>query len=223
MKRSVPVGEVRRLGDRAFLIGSADPASGRALARALAAALAESGEVEVVCGFATVAVLVSDRDAELEAVRAVALQVVAARAVPDDGGGEPAGRLVRIPCTFDGPDLPEVAALVGCDPGAVVAQLTERPLTVAVVGFSPGFAYLDGLPEALRTVPRRAHPRPRVPAGSVALANGHAAVYPAASPGGWQLVGRTRRHTLLTGPSSLRGVGPGGPGAPDRGRRRRRR
>ncbi len=191
MKRSVPVGEVRRLGDRAFLIGSADPASGRALARALAAALAESGEVEVVCGFATVAVLVSDRDAELEAVRAVVLQVVAARAAPDDGGGEPAGRLVRIPCTFDGPDLSEVAALVGCDPGAVVADLTERPLTVAVVGFSPGFAYLDGLPETLRAVPRRAHPRPRVPAGSVALANGHAAVYPAASPGGWQLVGRT--------------------------------
>ena len=69
--------------------------------------------------------------------------------------------------------------------------MTERPLTVSVVGFSPGFAYLDGLPEALRAVPRRDRPRPVVPAGSVALANGHAAVYPTASPGGWQLVGRT--------------------------------
>ena len=59
------------------------------------------------------------------------------------------------------------------------------------MGFSPGFAYLDGLPGALRAVPRRATPRPAVPAGSVALANGHAAVYPTASPGGWQLVGRT--------------------------------
>jgi len=189
--RSVPVGEVRRLGDRAFLIGTADPASGRALAGALEQALAEAGGVEMVCGFMTVAVLLTEPDADLDPVRAVVEEVVAA--FPAQGGADGAqpGRLVTIPCTFDGPDLSEVAALVGCDPGAVVAQLTERPLTVAVVGFSPGFAYLDGLPEALRAVPRRAHPRPQVPAGSVALANGRAAVYPAASPGGWQLVGRT--------------------------------
>jgi KipI family sensor histidine kinase inhibitor len=197
MKRSVPVGEVRRLGDRAVLIGSADPASGRALARALEVALAVSGQVEVVCGFATVAVLVPDADAELEAVQAVARQVVASRAADGEGEGEPAGRFLTIPCTFDGPDLPEVAAVVGLDPGAVVAELTARPLTAAVVGFSPGFAYLDGLPEALAAVPRRARPRPRVPAGAVALANGHAAVYPTASPGGWQLVGRTDA-TLLS-------------------------
>ena len=60
-----------------------------------------------------------------------------------------------------------------------------------MVGFSPGFAYLDGLPSPLHRVPRRARPRPVVPAGSVAIANGHAAVYPTASPGGWHLVGRT--------------------------------
>ena len=70
-------------------------------------------------------------------------------------------------------------------------MVTARPLTVEVVGFSPGFAYLAGLPAALRHVPRRARPRPSVPAGSVALANGHAAVYPSASPGGWQLIGHT--------------------------------
>jgi biotin-dependent carboxylase-like uncharacterized protein len=73
----------------------------------------------------------------------------------------------------------------------VVALLTAQPLSVAVVGFSPGFAYLEGLPAALRSVPRRAQPRPLVPAGAVALANGHAAVYPTASPGGWHLIGRT--------------------------------
>ena len=69
--------------------------------------------------------------------------------------------------------------------------MTDQPLSVAVIGFSPGFAYLDGLPDALRAVPRRKSPRPVVPAGSVALANGHAAVYPVSSPGGWRLVGRT--------------------------------
>jgi len=191
MMRSVPVGEVRRLGDRAFLIGAADPASGRALAGALEGALRDAGDVEVVCGFASVAVLPADPDSDVEAVRAVVARVAAA--APAAGATEEgsAGRLVTIACTFDGPDLAEVAALAGCHPDALVAHLTERPLRVAVVGFSPGFAYLEGLPAALHAVPRRAHPRPQVAAGSVALANGYAAVYPTASPGGWQLVGRT--------------------------------
>ncbi len=100
-------------------------------------------------------------------------------------------RLVSIPCHFDGPDLDEVAALAGVGPAEVVALLTARPLTAAVVGFSPGFAYLAGLPGPLDRVPRRRRPRPVVPAGSVAIANGHAAVYPTASPGGWHLIGRT--------------------------------
>ena len=65
-----------------------------------------------------------------------------------------------------------------------------RTYTVAFCGFAPGFAYLTGLPTALQ-LPRRATPRPRVPAGSVAIAGELAAVYPTASPGGWHLIGRT--------------------------------
>ena len=61
---------------------------------------------------------------------------------------------------------------------------------MAFCGFAPGFGYLTGLPDDLH-VPRRATPRTRVPAGSVALAGPYAGVYPQASPGGWQLVGRT--------------------------------
>ncbi len=98
---------------------------------------------------------------------------------------------MTIPCTFDGPDLAEVCARTGCTPGEVVELLTGQPLAVGVVGFSPGFAYLEGLAGPLSGVPRRAEPRAVVPAGSVAIANGHAAVYPTASPGGWHLVGRT--------------------------------
>ena len=64
MTRSIPDGEVRPLGDRAFLIGVADPASGRALGRALEARLADTGAVEVVCGFATVMVSLADHDLE---------------------------------------------------------------------------------------------------------------------------------------------------------------
>ncbi len=152
--------------------------------------------VEVVCGFLTVAVLMPGDDATPapEAVAAGVARVVAAAAGASGPGTSEVrggGRLVTVPCAFDGPDLGEVAAAAGCGPDEVVAGLTAEPLTVAVLGFSPGFAYLEGLPSPLRALPRRDRPRPAVPAGSVALAAGRAAVYPTASPGGWQLVGRT--------------------------------
>ncbi|HWD55873.1 MAG TPA: carboxyltransferase domain-containing protein [Acidimicrobiales bacterium] len=191
MTRSVPVDEVRPFGDRALLIGVDDARAGRRLAAALGHALG-GADVEVVGGVATVGVVARDPDAELGALRAVVHDTLGAARAPDATDvGASAGRLVTIPCAFDGPDLAEVAALAGRSGDEVVALLTSVTLTVSVVGFSPGFAYLDGLPAPLRTVPRRDRPRPVVPAGSVALANGHAAVYPTPSPGGWQLVGRT--------------------------------
>ena len=188
MTRSVPVGEVRPLGDRALLIGVDDPSAGRALEHALQDTL-RGIDAELVCGFATVALLLRDPDVTIRSVRAAAVDALDSASVGRDAA--PDGRLVTIPCVFDGADLTEVAALTGCADDEVVALLTAQSLSVAVVGFSPGFAYLDGLPGALRSVPRRAQPRPVVPAGAVALANGHAAVYPTASPGGWHLVGRT--------------------------------
>jgi KipI family sensor histidine kinase inhibitor len=63
-------------------------------------------------------------------------------------------------------------------------------LSVAFSGFAPGFGYLTGLPPDLH-VPRRDTPRTRVPAGSLGLAGPYAGIYPRASPGGWQLIGRT--------------------------------
>ena len=98
--------------------------------------------------------------------------------------------LVAIPTTFDGEDLAGVAALWNVPVVTAVARLTATELVVAFCGFTPGFAYLRGLDQSW-AVPRRAAPRPRVPAGSVALAGGYAGIYPTASPGGWQLVGRT--------------------------------
>jgi biotin-dependent carboxylase-like uncharacterized protein len=72
-----------------------------------------------------------------------------------------------------------------------VAEIhTSREYSAYMLGFMPGFAYLGPLPERLRA-PRRKTPRVRVPAGSVAVAGGMTAVYPAASPGGWNLIGRT--------------------------------
>jgi KipI family sensor histidine kinase inhibitor len=107
---------------------------------------------------------------------------------PPPPAAEPAaGQLLDIPVLFDGPDLPFVASLWGVD---VVERLCTTQLRVAFCGFSPGFAYLTGLPSSL-AVPRLDSPRSRVPAGSVGLAGPYVGIYPTASPGGWRLVGRT--------------------------------
>ncbi|RZT81910.1 KipI family sensor histidine kinase inhibitor [Micromonospora violae] len=97
---------------------------------------------------------------------------------------------VVVPVRFDGPDLPAVAQHWGVDVAAVRHRLTNTRFRVAFCGFAPGFPYLTGLPAEL-ALPRLDTPRPRVPAGSVALAGPYAGIYPSASPGGWLLVGRT--------------------------------
>ncbi len=115
------------------------------------------------------------------------------------GGWRPeaveAGALVVLDVVWDGPDLAAVEEVWG---RPAVEVLTGCELTVAFCGFAPGFPYLTGLP-AGRPVPRRASPRSRVPAGSVALAGDYAGIYPGESPGGWQLVGRT--EAVLWDPS----------------------
>jgi KipI family sensor histidine kinase inhibitor len=179
------VGQVRPFGDRGLLIGTEDAAAGHALAQALAAVLAEEHGT-VLVGLGTVVVRLAD-GIDLD-VTADAIRKVVAGSAPVQSASAP-GQLVTIACRFDGPDLREVAELAGLSVPDVVGRLLAAPLRVAMVGFSPGFAYLDGLPDVLGDVPRRARPRPMVPAGSVALANGHAAIYPSASPGGWHLVG----------------------------------
>jgi len=104
---------------------------------------------------------------------------------------EPApGDVVEVPTTYDGEDLDEVARLWGMSPEQVVETHTSTEFVVAFCGFSPGFAYCTGLPEEL-SVPRLDSPRTKVPAGSVGLAGEFTGIYPTASPGGWQLIGRT--------------------------------
>lgn len=99
-------------------------------------------------------------------------------------------RTVTVEVTYDGPDLAEVGRLTGLGLDGVVAAHTGTPWRVAFGGFAPGFAYLEGGDPRLR-VPRRPEPRPVVPGGSVGLAGAFSGIYPRASPGGWQLIGRT--------------------------------
>ena len=98
--------------------------------------------------------------------------------------------LVEIPVHYNGEDLAEVAQILGISAEEVVRRHTGSEWSVAFTGFAPGFAYLTG-GDAIFNVPRRATPRTKVPAGAVALAGTFSAVYPQASPGGWQIVGVT--------------------------------
>ena len=105
----------------------------------------------------------------------------------------PAGRTVEIPVCYEGgygPDLADVARGAGLSSAEAAALHAGAAYRVAFVGFSPGFAYLLGLPSSLAT-PRLPAPRLRVPAGSVGIAGGQTGLYPRATPGGWRLVGRT--------------------------------
>jgi KipI family sensor histidine kinase inhibitor len=105
----------------------------------------------------------------------------------------PEARMVEIPVTYggeEGPDLEQVAALAGHTPDEVIGMHSSAEYTVYFLGFSPGFPYLGGMPEAI-AVPRLETPRRKVPAGSVAIGGRQTGVYPMASPGGWRIIGRT--------------------------------
>ena len=97
---------------------------------------------------------------------------------------------VTLAVHYNGPDLDYVARQCGLTSQEVVTLHSGAKYVVEFCGFSPGFAYLTGLPAVLH-LPRRATPRPRVPRGAVAIAAQYSAVYPRESPGGWHLLGVT--------------------------------
>jgi inhibitor of KinA len=109
--------------------------------------------------------------------------------------GEPAAAtfaLVDVPVCYDapyGPDLAHVAAFGECSIDDVIERHLAVEYRVFVVGFVPGFAYMASVDPRI-AAPRRATPRLKVPAGSVAVAAGQTGIYPAETPGGWSLIGR---------------------------------
>ncbi|WP_188897329.1 5-oxoprolinase subunit B family protein [Microlunatus endophyticus] len=101
-----------------------------------------------------------------------------------------AAEAVTIDVRYDGADLAEVADGLGLSTEELITHHTGQQWVVAFCGFAPGFGYLAPTGPELR-VPRRSTPRTRVPAGAVAIADNWSAIYPTASPGGWQLIGST--------------------------------
>lgn len=147
------------------------------------------GVRDVVPGYCTVGVHFDPLQTDLAALEL---------AIADDGGAV-AG--IESPATStpieigvhyggpDGPDLAAVAAYAGCTADEVIERHAGRVYRVYMLGFVPGFAYM-GRVEPSIAAPRHRVPRERVAAGSVGIAGLQTGVYPVASPGGWQLIGR---------------------------------
>ncbi|HYC21298.1 MAG TPA: 5-oxoprolinase subunit PxpB [Candidatus Bathyarchaeia archaeon] len=143
--------------------------------------------VELVPGARTLLVSFARAVSARDQARLFAAERAAAQA---SEAPESAATLHTIPVRYDGADLADLARHAGVSVAQAIALHASVEYRVAFLGFQPGFAYLAGLAAAL-TMPRRASPRPRVPAGSVAIGAEWTGIYPAATPGGWNLLGTT--------------------------------
>jgi inhibitor of KinA len=153
------------------------------------------GVIDVVAGIVTVTVHFAAASAAQARARreAVSQALLAALASGTTGASPDERRAIDIPVCYEGayaPDLGAVAAATGLPADEVVRRHTATGHRVLMMGFAPGFPYIGGLDAAL-DVPRKETPRARVEAGSVAIANGQTAIYPFATPGGWNVIGRT--------------------------------
>jgi len=188
----VPKPDLEPFGERAVRVvlepAWAEDLGGRA---ALSKALLEVPGVRDALVGETHALLVLSDSPSDELAPAISAALARSRGAP-----APRGAVREVDVVYDGADLEEVARTIGASPKRVIALHTERPHHVSFLGFLPGFAYLRGLEPQLAAIPRRVSPRPRVPAGSVAIAGGMSAIYPSASPGGWNLLGRTTFDVL---------------------------
>ena len=103
------------------------------------------------------------------------------------------GQCHVLPVWYDlsvGPELTLLATRAGCTVSEVIRRHSEHEYQVFALGFAPGFAFMGLVEEAL-AAPRLNTPRKQVARGSVGIAERQTAAYPAQSPGGWNLVGRT--------------------------------
>jgi KipI family sensor histidine kinase inhibitor len=178
------------LGDRAFLA--------RFSAERAAAGWAEavrgrnwSGVTDVVLAYRTVAVFADPDRVDLPALESGLRAIVIDGTASSRPGRSDTEKRLVIPVLYDGEDLESVAERFSLSVAEVIALHSGGDYDVLAIGFQPGFPYAGYLPAALSGLPRRDTPRVRVPAGSVAIAGRQTGIYPAESPGGWHLLGRT--------------------------------
>ena len=180
-------------GDRAIVIefGSVIDPDINALVHRMAAAIERAqldGVIELVPTYRS---LMLHYDPTL--TRPDALQRDILSLDTDASGKADDQRLIEIPTLYGGeygPDIGFVAENAGMSESEVIEIHSSADYLVYAMGFSPGFPYLGGLDPRLNT-PRLNTPRTLIPGGSVGIAETQTGAYPVASPGGWQLIGRT--------------------------------
>lgn len=199
------------LGDSAITLsfgsGVSVASSERAVEEAaIVRAAAIAGVTDVVPSYATITVFYDPLTIAYADLRDGLLGLTANRG--SSTTPERDHRTHRIPVKYDGQDLTEVSVRTGLSVEDVIRIHSSAEYRVFVIGFVPGFAYLGPLDSRL-VLPRRASPRTRVPAGSVAIAESQTGVYPAETPGGWHIVGTTSTQVFdaLQNPPSLLQVG----------------
>lgn len=146
---------------------------------------------DIVPGYCSLGLHFDPLHTDIAALERVIAEEV--RKLPEPASVATGGPVIEIPVRYggdEGPDLGHVAERAQCSEDEVIARHTSRTYRVYMLGFVPGFAYL-GRVEASIAAPRHRVPRERVPAGSVGIAGEQTGVYPIATPGGWQLIGRT--------------------------------
>jgi KipI family sensor histidine kinase inhibitor len=183
---------IKPAGDSAWLVELPEridaAVNERAIEIAHAIELQSLPVTDVVVGYRSVMAYFNPLDGRTEALE----HRLRAIAAGPPSGQSVAGLSVEVPVCYEGtygPDLGDVAAFGRCTPEEAIAIHLSREYRVFVVGFLPGFAYMAAVDPRIAS-PRRTSPRLKVPAGSVAVAAGQTGVYPAESPGGWNLIGR---------------------------------
>lgn len=180
---------ILRVADDRFAVPVESTARGQALAAELAKL---DGCIDAVGAIACVEVRFDAAATPAARFRASIRDVLSGFRGAKAGGG----RLHEIPVEYGGaagPDLDGVCAALGMTAEEFIDRHTGGECTVAMLGFTPGFAYLDGMDAGL-AVSRRNVPRSDVPAGSVGIAGSRTGIYSLQGPGGWRIVGRTSRR-----------------------------
>jgi biotin-dependent carboxylase-like uncharacterized protein len=176
--RIAPFGEGAIYLDLEIEDASNRPARTLAAAAALRAAMPDA---DVAVGAGTILIV---GPASEEEAQAIVLPVLSG---PSPFLEEP--RTHALHAVYDGPDLAASAEALGIKQEALIELHTGRDHVAELLGFLPGFAYLGPIDDRL-VLPRRASPRPAVPAGSVGIAGAFTGIYPSRSPGGWNLIAR---------------------------------
>jgi KipI family sensor histidine kinase inhibitor len=178
------------LGDRAFLARFAAERDAAGWAEAVRSRT-WPGVTDVVLAYRSVAIFADPDRIDLKALESDLRTIVIDATGSMRSGRSEAGKGLVIPVLYDGEDLESVAERLGLSVNEVIALHSGTEYDVFAIGFQPGYPYAGYLRAALSGLPRRDTPRVRVPAGSVAIAGRQTGIYPAESPGGWHLLGRT--------------------------------